>query len=104
MAPLGIWVLILPALLALIEACGSEYSGMTFALYNCLEREFASGATGVALTVLMDLAFMALSSVVRKNDNPTALPRFLPCDDCCTLAQPRLSSIVCTPNHERTMH
>ncbi|CDI75400.1 hypothetical protein, conserved [Eimeria praecox] len=64
MAPLGVWVLLLPIILAIIEALGRESSGMTFALHNYLEREFASGATGVALTVLMDIACMAMSSVV----------------------------------------
>ncbi|CDJ36100.1 uncharacterized protein EMH_0007490 [Eimeria mitis] len=66
MAPLGVSVLLLPIILAIIEAVGSESSGMTFALHNYLEREFASGVTGVALTVLMDIAFMAMSSVVRE--------------------------------------
>lgn len=66
MAPLGVWVLLLPIILAIIEVFGRESSGMTFALHNYLEREFASGATGIALTVLMDVTFMAISSVVRE--------------------------------------
>ena len=64
MAPLGLWVLLLPAILAILEGIGGESAGITFALYNYLERETASGAAGVVLTILMDIALMAVSSVV----------------------------------------
>lgn len=66
MAPLGLWVSLMPIVLAVIEGIAGETSGVTFALYNYLEREAGSGATGVALTVLMDAAFMAASSIVSK--------------------------------------
>lgn len=77
MAPLGVWVTVLPVLLAIIEAIGGEWSGVTFALYNYVEREFASGATGFGLTLLMDIAFMALSSVVGTTKHKTTLSMFL---------------------------
>ena len=66
LAPFGVWVLLLPVVMATIEGIGGESAGVTFALYKNLERRSGSGLTGIALTVLMDMAFMAISSVVSK--------------------------------------
>lgn len=65
MAPLGLWVTLMPVLLAFIEWDEKESAGTTFSLYNHLSRETGSGAIGAGLTVLMDIAFMALSFVVK---------------------------------------
>ncbi|KAL8453612.1 hypothetical protein Emed_000747 [Eimeria media] len=64
MAPLGLWVVFLPIVLALVEGAGGETLGVTFALSSYLEREAGSKGLGIALTVLMDIAFMAVSSVL----------------------------------------
>ncbi|OEH76387.1 ojoplano variant related protein [Cyclospora cayetanensis] len=63
MAPLGVWISLLPVLLALIEGFGGESAGVTFALHNCFKRETGFGALGVALTVIMDISFVAISSM-----------------------------------------
>lgn len=64
LAPLGFWVVLLPVVLAAIEGIGGEYAGVTFALYSYLKRENDSGAIGAGLTVLMDIAYMAISFIL----------------------------------------
>ncbi|KAL8435340.1 hypothetical protein Efla_006970 [Eimeria flavescens] len=64
MAPLGIWVFLLPIVLAIIEAIGAETLGLTFTLPGAFERETGSKGIGIALTILMDIGFMAISSVL----------------------------------------
>lgn len=64
LSPLGAATALSPVLMATIEGLRGEQSGISFMLFNYYLRDVNNGTLGVILTLIVDLAFVGLSTLV----------------------------------------